>query len=281
MTRSTPLAMIRSGAVLVALIATMGLAPDTARAIPFPMSGLKPDNWGSTVAGARASLGRGYPGIASVTCFGIRMVGYPRSESTWVSGRRRYWDKLWCQGTTQAGKLFRLVHDQKERRFVVYRLTNVTRDELRGGGGATPSPQPQPEPQPQPQPQGFEWLVDKARERAIHEGQYPPTAPGVRFYYYSVEECGMQDGLTARCTLYLWKETDVLYGWSFQPCVKREILRYYAYALYDTSLGRYWTKLEGMFYQKPYHIICSDNNKVGAFVVDTDPLTGQPAPPCT
>jgi hypothetical protein len=237
----------------------------------FPMSGLKPDNWGMTIRQGSTKLRRNYAGIASVSCMGVRMRGYPRSSSTWVIRGRRYWDKLWCSGTTQTGKVFTLVHDAKSRtRSVIYRLVNVTKEELRGGGA-------QPQPQPQPQPQAFDWLIQKAYESAVARGSDAEPTAVSRFYWYDVNDCRMVDGATARCTLWRWKET--LTDYWLVAGVLREIYRTFHFAILHDTSGVYTLAVQGTA-EPPYQIICSDANK-GSIVVHVDPLTGQPAPFCT
>ena len=277
------------GVVLAVFVGTIALASGLARASGFPMSGLKPDNWGATNSKARANLHRVYPGIASLSCVGIRMKGYPRSESTWISGGARYWDKLWCSGTTRTGKVFRLVYDAKGgTRWVIYRLVNISKGELRGGGvqpQPQPRPQPQPQPPPQPQPQPppqpqaprWNWLLQHAWEDATEAGKDPQATPTSRFYQYAVNDCRMIDGATARCTLWRWKETRTTYG-LFQPGVYRELFRIYYFAIYLTP-GVYQRSIQGSESQ-PYQIICSDANK-DSIVVHWDPLTGRPAPYCS
>jgi hypothetical protein len=267
-TRLTRLTITRAGVILAALIATMALTPGVAHASAFPMSGLKPDNWGMTTPRGSTKLRRTYPGIASVSCLGVRMRGYPRSSSTWVIRGRRYWDKLWCSGTTQTGKVFRLVHDAKSRtRSVIYRLVNVTKEELLGGGAQT---------QPQPQPQGLDWLIQKAREAAIAHGS--DAAAGLsRYYQYQVDDCRMVDSITARCTLWRWKETDTASTY-LMAGVMREIYRNYVFAILLYPSG-YTLSFQGTE-DPPVQIICSDANK-GSFPVHLDPFTGQWAPPCT
>ena len=253
----------RAGVVLATLVATMALTPSDAHTQAFPMSGLKPDGWGTTTSAGRTDLRRDYPGIASVSCLGVRMKGYPRRSSTWVIRGARHWDKLWCSGTTQKGKVFRLVYDAKSRtRSVIYRLINVTKKELRGGGA-----------QPQPQPN---WLIQAAREAAVAKGSDPEVTPRSRYYQYQVDDCRMVDSITARCILWRWKESSTDY-W-LVPGVLREIYRNYVFAtlLYPSGHTLSFQGTE----DPPVQIICSDANK-GSIVIHRDPRTGQPAPPCT
>jgi hypothetical protein len=270
-TRLTHLTITRAGVVVAALIATMALTPGVAHAsafpLSFPMSGLKPDNWGMTTARGSTNLRRNYPGIASVSCLGVRMKGYPRSSSTWVTRGRRYWDKLWCSGTTQTGKIFTLVYDAKSRtRSVIYRLINVTKEELRGGGAQT-----QTQPQTQPQPQGLDWLIQKAREEAVAKGSDPNAGVSSRWYQYQVDDCRMVDSITAGCVLWRWKETSTV-DCCLVDGVQRELHRHdvFAILLYPSGYTLSYQNTQEL----PVQIICSDANVM-------DPLTRQWAPPCT
>lgn len=277
MTRLTRLTITQAGVVLAVLIATMALKPGVASAIGFPMSGLKPDNWGMTAGRGAANLRRDYHGIASVSCLGIRMRGYPRSASTWVIRGVRYWDKLWCRGTTKRNKVFRLVYDAKSRRrSVIYRLVNVTREELRDPGA---QPQPQTQPQPQPEAGQFDWLMQKAWAEAVARGSDREATTTSYYYAYAVNDCRMIDGATARCTLWRWKETQTQYGGlQFLPGVYREIYRTYYFAILLDTSGVWRLSIQGTN-DPPYQIICSDANR-DTPVVHWDPLTGLAAPPC-
>jgi hypothetical protein len=96
---------------------------------PVALSGLKPDRWGVSITGAENYLYRRYAGIASVRCRGVIMLGWPLSESSWVHGMTRYWDKVFCSGSTRNGRTFSLIADPKSGRSsfgTVYRLKGAS-----------------------------------------------------------------------------------------------------------------------------------------------------------
>ena len=102
---------------------------------PIRLSGLKPDNWGNTHLNAQNDLKRRYDGLRTAWCTGVIMVGQPRSESTWVDGTTRYWDKGACTGRTWTGKTYALVYDAKGRCgdcFKIYRLRGIGVGDLHG-----------------------------------------------------------------------------------------------------------------------------------------------------
>ena len=97
---------------------------------PVRMYGLSPDGWGQTITSAEINLRRRYTGVHGVYCVGAIMVG-AESDSSFVNGYTRYWDKLVCAGYSRTGKLFALVFDQKSHgSWTMYRLKGATLADL-------------------------------------------------------------------------------------------------------------------------------------------------------
>jgi hypothetical protein len=120
-------------AVVVATFVVAGIAVSSASAYdrkPIHMEGLAPDSWGNSVTGSEQALHRRYAGIERVWCFGVIMDGF-ESDSSWVHGLTRYWDKLACGGVVRSGKEFVLVYDGKARySWTIYRLRGVSIEDL-------------------------------------------------------------------------------------------------------------------------------------------------------
>jgi hypothetical protein len=118
------------GALAVAV--TSASAASTFDRSPIHVAGLTPDRWGQSITKAESALRGRFPGIASDYCVGAIMVGH-ESESSFINGMTRYWDKLVCAGTTTGGQVFALIFDSKgAQSWIVYRLHNVTIAALRG-----------------------------------------------------------------------------------------------------------------------------------------------------
>lgn len=237
--------------------------------VGFRVSGLKPDRWGATTKYGNAQLQSRYQAIASVTCLGIRMPEYPVSSSTWVAGRVRYWDKLWCAGKLRQGKPFRLVYDAKSKtEWTIYRLINTTVSELTSGQSTSPSTRV------------GDALVRVAYDLAAATGRDSESTPTHRSLRYSVRDCGLASPALARCTLFVLYEEDV-YDTQFNPGHIRFWVRLFTFArLLSLDPVAWDTRTEGSFYSTPYQLVCSDRNDLADFVVDYDPLTGKPAPTC-
>jgi hypothetical protein len=258
--------------IIAAGVATAWLAllvGSASAELGFPVGGLKPDTWGTTPSYARSQLLSKYHGIRQVTCLGVRMKERPLSASTWVVKGVRYWDKLWCQGTLRSGKVFRLVYDATGKTsWKIYRLVNVTVPELRSAGT-------QPE-----RPSVGDALVRAARELAIARGGGAEGDATHRALRYSVQDCGLVNPATGRCTLFVLYETDVTDS-QFRPGHMRYWVRYFTFArLISVDPVAWDTRIEGAYYDRPWQIVCSDRNEPGRIVVDWDPLTGTAAPPC-
>lgn len=126
-------AAVMAGLVLV-VFAVMVFAPAAAAydRPPIRVSRLVPDSWGQSTTKAEVLLHGRFPGIRTATCFPVIMVGYA-SESSFVHGLTRYWDKLACGGSTWSGHSYGLIFDAKGRRaWVIYRLKGVAITALRG-----------------------------------------------------------------------------------------------------------------------------------------------------
>ena len=111
-------------ALVAAVAAPRGFAFDRK---PVTMTGLTPDNFGQDTTTAEAQLKGRYPGVSAVYCVGISMPGH--SDSSFVQGTTRYWDKLFCSGYTKTtgSTLFTLVCDPKgAKSWIIYRLKGVT-----------------------------------------------------------------------------------------------------------------------------------------------------------
>jgi hypothetical protein len=112
------------GLALVFLFVAVVLAPSALGydRKPVRVTGLTPDSWAQSITKAEAQLKRKFPGIQADYCVGAIMVGY-ESESSFLHGTTRYWDKLVCIGTTVNGRQFDLIFDAKSLyAFVIYRL---------------------------------------------------------------------------------------------------------------------------------------------------------------
>lgn len=268
---------------LIAALSALSLAgPATASAAAapgFPVAGLTPDTWGTTTVGARKHLLATYAGIGEVSCLGVRMIGRPASKSSWVANGVRYWDKNWCQGTLRSGSVFRLVHDAKSKtNRMIYRLVGATVADLRSGGT---KPQPAPAPAPAPKPSNVgDQLLQAANALAVDRGRNPESTPTHRGLRYSVQDCMLVSPATARCTLYVLYEDNVMDS-QFRPGHLRYWVRLYTFArLLSLDPVAWDTRIEGGYFDRPYQIVCSDRNDLGYIVVDYDPLTGNAAPPC-
>jgi hypothetical protein len=102
---------------------------------PIRVSGLKPDLWGNTYRSAQSDLTNRYDGLRTAWCTGVIMVGYRTSDSTWVAGKTRYWDKSACTGRTWRNKRYWLIYDAKGRCrecFKIYRLRGIGVGQLNG-----------------------------------------------------------------------------------------------------------------------------------------------------
>jgi hypothetical protein len=82
-------------AILTLLLADTATAVATADRRPVTMSGLTPDNWGQSLSQADATARDKWPSYKRAWCRGIYMSGY-RSESSFLFGSTRYWDKTFC-----------------------------------------------------------------------------------------------------------------------------------------------------------------------------------------
>jgi len=265
------------------------VAAPTANALDgIRMKGLKADDWGTTLDGARDDLLSAYPGIARVACVGVYIVGLPRRESTWVDEGERYWDKALCMGRLRSGRYFDLVHDARGAdRFVIYRLRKATVAELRASTQRTvqppaPSPSPAPAPQPAPQPQPPTWsavLLRAAYNTAVAVFVDAPRTSFMRYYHYEVRGCTLVSTASARCTVWLYKESEVRDA-SFRLGVERALIPINVFAnLIDVATGTYVTRIEGGYFIEAYDVICSDSNRGGR--ADSLTRAGSPAPPCT
>jgi hypothetical protein len=97
---------------------------------PVRMYSLYYDGWGQTITSAEGNLRGRYTGVHSAYCMGAIMIG-DESNSSWISGYTRYWDKLVCGGYSRTGHLFALVYDQKARgSWTMYRLKGATLADL-------------------------------------------------------------------------------------------------------------------------------------------------------
>jgi hypothetical protein len=122
--------MRRLAGVAVVVLACVSLA-NTAQAYdrsPIRGYGLVPDTWGMSISNAEQKLRARFGGISADYCVGVIIVGH-ESDSSWVSGTTRYWDKLACAGYTRAGHTFGLIIDAKGHSadsWTIYRLKGVT-----------------------------------------------------------------------------------------------------------------------------------------------------------
>jgi hypothetical protein len=125
--------MMRVAVLLTALVAALTLA-GTASSFdrhPIKVRGLRPDGWGNTVTAGERQLRHRYPGIEYDYCVGVVLAGYPLSDSYWIHGMVRAWDKLACGGYTHNGKAFTLIEDRKgQYRWVIYRLHGASTPDL-------------------------------------------------------------------------------------------------------------------------------------------------------
>ncbi|HZO95867.1 MAG TPA: hypothetical protein VFB42_00695 [Gaiellaceae bacterium] len=129
MTRTRNLAATATAALAFLTVVPLAAAYDRA---PIRLTGLTPDTWGQTVTTAESQLRGRFPGIRTATCFPVIVAADP-SDSSFVLGTTRYWDKLACGGSTWSGHGFALVYDAKGRHsWVIYRLRGVTIAALRG-----------------------------------------------------------------------------------------------------------------------------------------------------
>lgn len=122
-------------AVILATVATAASAANAYDRTPITLSGMTPDYWGFTLTSGANNLIYRYPGIDSkvgVFCVGVIMKGH-ESNSSWLRGVNRWWDKLECGGRTDGGKLFALILDGKGKHsWIVYRLLGVNVNDLKG-----------------------------------------------------------------------------------------------------------------------------------------------------
>jgi len=108
---------------------------------PVALSGMTPDGWGQSNTSAQEGLYERFAGIRSVRCTGVIILGHA-SESSWIEGRTRYWDKNFCSGSTRRGPSFTLVRDAKGKKaWTIYRLKGASLRDLRA---ARSSPEPSP-----------------------------------------------------------------------------------------------------------------------------------------
>ena len=116
------MAIVLAGAIL----ATSALAFDRP---PISVAGLTSDGWGQSVTGGERQLRGRYAGIRQVYCEGVILPRLTASQSSWVHGMTRYWDKLVCAGYTYTtgSTIFVLIYDAKSASgWIIYRLKNVT-----------------------------------------------------------------------------------------------------------------------------------------------------------
>jgi len=102
---------------------------------PIRVSGLKPDKWGNTHLQAQKEITNRYGGLRTAWCTGVIMVGHPRSDSTFIIGKTRYWDKQACTGDSFSGRTYALIYDAKgrcDKCFTIYRLRGIGVGELHG-----------------------------------------------------------------------------------------------------------------------------------------------------
>jgi hypothetical protein len=120
--------------VVAAAVVAAGFAQAYDRQ-PIRIGQLNPDQWGDTNRGAQNSILDRYSGLRTAWCTGVIMIGYPVSDSTWVDGTTRYWDKNACIGKTWSRKSYALIYDAKgrcEECFKIYRLRGIGPGELYG-----------------------------------------------------------------------------------------------------------------------------------------------------
>jgi hypothetical protein len=118
-------------ALAAATLALSGPASSYDRA-PVRVAGLTPDSWGFSISRGEAQLRSRYKGVLSNSCEGVIMIGHV-SDSSFINGMARYWDKLACAGATRIGQQFTLILDAKSAHgWVIYRLKGVTITALQG-----------------------------------------------------------------------------------------------------------------------------------------------------
>jgi len=101
---------------------------------PVRVPGLVPDQWGQSISNAEHQLRVRFPGVDADYCVGAIMVGH-ESESSFVHGVTRYWDKLACAGITDRGAKFTLIFDAKgasPNSWTIYRVSGVSVSALYG-----------------------------------------------------------------------------------------------------------------------------------------------------
>jgi hypothetical protein len=99
---------------------------------PIHIGGLKPDTWTMTTSNGEFDLQHRYPNVekGSVYCIGVIMLGH-ESDSSFVRGENRWWDKLACGGLTTSGKKFAAIVDAKgPNTWIMYRLIGVSITDL-------------------------------------------------------------------------------------------------------------------------------------------------------
>ena len=112
------------GAAVFCSLVTLALpvAAESYDRKPVTMSGLYPDGWGQSLGGYQ-EFARDRYADHRVFCAGIFMRGY-RSDSSWIHGTTRYWDKAFCVAVqdinVRRGKSF--VLDAKRTRITTYRV---------------------------------------------------------------------------------------------------------------------------------------------------------------
>ncbi len=95
---------------------------------PVSVAGLKADGWGQSTTTAERLLKDRFHGITVVYCAGITIPG-DSSDSSWVHGLTRFWDKLACAGrTATTGRtVFVVIFDAKGKSsWIIYRLKGVS-----------------------------------------------------------------------------------------------------------------------------------------------------------
>jgi hypothetical protein len=128
--KAVPILLAAAASLVLVTAAAASTAYDRQ---PVRVSGLTPDKWGNTNRAAQADVLDRYTGLRTAWCTGVIMRGYPRSESTWVDGITRYWDKSACTGRAWSGKEYVLIYDAKGRCgecFKIYRLSGIGAGEL-------------------------------------------------------------------------------------------------------------------------------------------------------
>ena len=109
--------------VLVLLMAlALPVAAQSYDRKPITLPGFVPDGWGQSLSAYQQRGAKHFPG-ERVHCVGVFMKGY-RSDSSWIYGTTRWWDKAWCMstqnGSWELGKDFIL--DAKRTRITIYNV---------------------------------------------------------------------------------------------------------------------------------------------------------------